>query len=165
MISFTLSWTLRAYADADGAVDISDRKSTSGFLCFSRWFSCLLGKARNNLLLFALLLKYHAMASATSEIVYLRWLLSDMGAIVIIRVPFRLHTIRSFMRVQSISKLIVILFVTISSQAYWPIVCSILSSVAWLLHKDSYCCLLPFSSSSNSSMLFTLASWVWGGCW
>ncbi|GFZ15868.1 hypothetical protein Acr_25g0002770 [Actinidia rufa] len=80
LLSSTLSLILRAYADADWAGDISDRKSTSGFcvfLCDSlvSWKS----KKQSVVPRSTAEAEYRAMAHATSEIVWLRWLLSDMG--------------------------------------------------------------------------------------
>ena len=71
---------LRAYADADWAGDLSDRKSTSGFCIFLgdslvSWKS----KKQSVVARSTAEAEYRAMAHATSEIVWLRWLLSDMG--------------------------------------------------------------------------------------
>ncbi|XP_058187678.1 uncharacterized mitochondrial protein AtMg00810-like [Rhododendron vialii] len=71
---------LRAYADADWAGDISDRKSTYGFCVFLgdsliSWKS----KKQSVIARFTAEAEYRAMAHATSEVVWLRWLLSDMG--------------------------------------------------------------------------------------
>ena len=80
LLSSTSSLILRAYADADWAGDISDRKSTSGFCVFLgdslvSWKS----KKQSVVARSTAEAEYRAMAHATSEIVWLRWLLSDMG--------------------------------------------------------------------------------------
>lgn len=72
--------TLRAYADADWAGDPSDRKSTSGYCVFLgdslvSWKS----KKQSVIARSTAEAEYRAMAHATSEVVWLRWLLSDMG--------------------------------------------------------------------------------------
>jgi hypothetical protein len=75
------SLKLRAYADADWAGDSTDRRSTTGycFLLDSSLISWCSKKqsvvARSNTEA-----EYRALADATSELLWLRWLLTDMGA-------------------------------------------------------------------------------------
>uniref|UniRef100_A0A2N9IYG8 Uncharacterized protein n=1 Tax=Fagus sylvatica TaxID=28930 RepID=A0A2N9IYG8_FAGSY len=75
------SLKLRAYADADRAGDSTDRHSTTGycFLLDSSLISWCSKKqsvvARSNTEA-----EYRALADATSELLWLRWLLTDMGA-------------------------------------------------------------------------------------
>jgi hypothetical protein len=79
-LSSSSDLTLRAYADADWAGDPSDRKSTSGYCVFLgdslvSWKS----KKQSVIARSTAEAEYRAMAHATSEVVWLRWLLSDMG--------------------------------------------------------------------------------------
>ncbi|CAL5429371.1 unnamed protein product [Camellia sinensis] len=80
LLSASSDLTLRAYADADWAGDISDRKSTSG-LCVFLGDSLISWKSKKQSVVARSTAEaeYRAMAYATSEIVWLRWLLSDMG--------------------------------------------------------------------------------------
>ncbi|GJZ64969.1 uncharacterized mitochondrial protein-like protein [Tanacetum coccineum] len=76
----TSALDLRAYCDSDWAGDVVSRKSTNGFCIFVgdsliSWKSKkqdVLSKSSTEAL-------YRAMAVTTSEIVWLRWLLADMG--------------------------------------------------------------------------------------
>jgi hypothetical protein len=79
-LSSSSALTLMAYADADWAGDPSDRKSTSGYCVFLgdsliSWKS----KKQSVIARSTAEAEYRAMAHATSEVVWLRWLLSDMG--------------------------------------------------------------------------------------
>ena len=80
LLSSTSSLTLHAYADADWAGDISDRKSTSG-LCVFLGDSLISWRSKKQSVVARSTAEaeYRAMAHATSEIVWLRWLISEMG--------------------------------------------------------------------------------------
>ncbi|XP_025014012.2 uncharacterized mitochondrial protein AtMg00810-like [Ricinus communis] len=126
LFSSTSSLELCAYSDADWAGDPIDRKSTTGFCIFlSDSLISWKSKKQDIISRSSMEVEYRAMASTTCVIVWLQWLLADMGVflrnrfiyIVIIRVLFRLHTIRSFMNGPSISKSTVILPVIIFKMA------------------------------------------------
>lgn len=90
LFSSTSSLELRAYSDADWAGDPTDRKSTTGFCIFLgdsliSWKS----KKQDVISRSSTEAEYRAMASTTCEIVWLRWLLADMG--VFLRHPTPLH--------------------------------------------------------------------------
>ena len=75
------SLELRAYADADWAGDPTDRRSTTGycFLLGSSLISCR-SKKQSVVARSSIEAEYRALADATLELLWLRWLLTDMGA-------------------------------------------------------------------------------------
>uniref|UniRef100_A0A2N9I3U8 Integrase catalytic domain-containing protein n=1 Tax=Fagus sylvatica TaxID=28930 RepID=A0A2N9I3U8_FAGSY len=75
------SLELRAYADANWAGDPTDRRSTTGY-CFLLGSSLISWRSKKQSVVArsSTEAEYRALADATSELLWLRWLLADMGA-------------------------------------------------------------------------------------
>ncbi|XP_043720937.1 uncharacterized mitochondrial protein AtMg00810-like [Telopea speciosissima] len=88
LLSSTFSLELRAYADADWAGDVNDRKSTTSF-CLFLGDSLISWKSKKQSVIArsSAEAEYRAMAHATAEIVWLRWLLFDMGVFLFSSTP------------------------------------------------------------------------------
>ncbi|KAL3511542.1 hypothetical protein ACH5RR_024259 [Cinchona calisaya] len=71
---------LRAYSDADWSGDLTDRRSITGF-CFFLGTSLISWRSKKQTITShsSTEAEYRAMADATQELVWLRWLLEDMG--------------------------------------------------------------------------------------
>ncbi|XP_057503724.1 uncharacterized mitochondrial protein AtMg00810-like [Actinidia eriantha] len=74
------SLTLRAYSDADWAGDPTDRRSTTGY-CFFLGDSLISWRSKKQSVVArsSTESEYRALATATSELLWLRWLLQDLG--------------------------------------------------------------------------------------
>ncbi|XP_057471979.1 uncharacterized mitochondrial protein AtMg00810-like [Actinidia eriantha] len=74
------SLTLRAYSDADWAGDPTDRRSTTGY-CFFLGDSLISWRSKKQSVVArsSTEAEYRALATATSELLWLRWLLQDLG--------------------------------------------------------------------------------------
>ena len=72
--------TLRAYSDADWAGDPTDRRSTTGY-CFLLSSSLISWRSKKQSVVAhsSTEAEYHALADTTSELLWLRWLLQDLG--------------------------------------------------------------------------------------
>lgn len=80
LISSTSSLTLQAYVDADWEGNISDRKSTYGLFVFlGNSLISWKNKKQYVVACSTTEVKYHVVAHNILEIVWLGWLLSDMG--------------------------------------------------------------------------------------
>ena len=71
---------LRAYSDADWAGDPTDRRSTTGY-CFLFNSSLISWQSKKQSVVASSSTKaeYHALADTTSELLWLRWLILDLG--------------------------------------------------------------------------------------
>lgn len=78
--SFTSPLQLRAYSDSDWAGDPTDRRSTTGY-CFFLGNSLISWRSKKQTVVArsSTEIEYRALADATSELIWLRWLLADMG--------------------------------------------------------------------------------------
>nr|GEY19828.1 uncharacterized mitochondrial protein AtMg00810-like [Tanacetum cinerariifolium] len=85
---FTSALDLRAYCDSDWAGDVVSRKSTTE-LCIFLGESLILWKRKKRDVLskYCTGAEYRTMAVTTSEIVWLRWLLADIGVPIINSTP------------------------------------------------------------------------------
>ena len=112
LLSSTSSLELRAYSDADHGSDPTDRKSFIGF-CIFLGDSLISWKSKKKYIVSQSFTEaeYRAMTSTTKEIVWLSWLLANMGVL------FKLLTTQFFMSELNTLRSIVILLVIITSMA------------------------------------------------
>ncbi|XP_057985374.1 uncharacterized mitochondrial protein AtMg00810-like [Hevea brasiliensis] len=78
--SATSSLVLSGYSDADWAGDLTDRRSTTGY-CFFLGNSLISWRSKKQTVVArsSTESEYRALADATSELLWLRWLLTDLG--------------------------------------------------------------------------------------
>ena len=71
---------LRAFSDADWAGDPTDRRSTTGY-CFLLGSSLISWRSKKQTFVacFSIEAEYRALTDTTSELLWLRWLLTDLG--------------------------------------------------------------------------------------
>ena len=74
------SLTLQAYLDADWAGDPTDRRSTKGY-CFLMGDSLISWRSKKQTVVarFSTEVEYRALPATTTELIWLRWLLQDLG--------------------------------------------------------------------------------------
>ena len=74
------SLTLQAYSDADWAGDPTDRRSTTGY-CFMLGDSLISWRSKKQTVVAhsSTEAEYRALAATTAELIWLRWLLQDLG--------------------------------------------------------------------------------------
>ncbi|XP_026417439.1 uncharacterized protein LOC113312921 [Papaver somniferum] len=74
---------LRAYSDSDWAGDVTDRRSITGY-CLFLGDSLISWRSKKQTVVSrsSAEAEYRALAHTTSEIIWLRWLLSDMGVVI-----------------------------------------------------------------------------------
>ena len=74
------SLTLKAYSDVDWAGDPTDRRSTTGY-CFLLGDSLISWRSKKQTVVarFSNETEYRALATTTAELIWLRWLLQDLG--------------------------------------------------------------------------------------
>jgi hypothetical protein len=80
LLSSTSSLEVRVYSDADHSSDLIDRKSVTGF-CIFLSDSLIYWKSKKQSIVSqsSIEAEYRAMASTTKKIVWLHWLLADIG--------------------------------------------------------------------------------------
>ena len=78
--SFHSSLTLQAYLDVDWAGDLTDRRSTTGY-CFLQGDSLISWRSKKQTVVArsGTEAEYRALAATTTELIWLRWLLLDLG--------------------------------------------------------------------------------------
>ena len=74
------SLTLQAYSDADWACDPTNRRSTTGY-CFMLGDSLISWRSKKQTVVArsSTEAEYRALAATTAELIWLRWLLQDLG--------------------------------------------------------------------------------------
>lgn len=116
------SLVLSRFSNADWTCDLTDRRSTTGY-SFYLGDALIFWRSKKQTIVsrFNWESEYRALTDATSELIWLCWLLIDIGAlnnypllfIMITAVPFKLLTMMSFMNEESTLRMIIILFAII----------------------------------------------------